>query len=212
MSGAQAATDVVLTIDVHLIDVGSGEPRVTLEFGNRLDEASDAELSLEQLSGLRGGVGLVDAMVSSSILMVIVAQSTQLFGHSMQALNKGKLRDGLNAAISADLERVRHEVSDWARTSGGDGQLAYQPSEPACRSGALGEALLADKQAQLPVASSIDLTQAFGGLKGLRVNRSISLAPENKNLIRIAYTTVPESSIQISQSTTLTPPAQGWCA
>jgi len=176
------------------------------------DETDSRELSLEELEELTGGVGLVDAMVSSSILMVIVSQSAGLFGNSMNAISNSKLRDGLNAAISADLELVRHEVADWASAAQVDGQIRYAPDEASCSAGNLGETLLLDKSTELPVASTIDLSSAPTTLKGVTINRSIAVDPTNKNLIKISYATTDGSAISVNQSTTLSTPAQGWCA
>lgn len=191
-----------LEFELHLLPAGA----------KAAGEHESVELSLEQLEELRGGVGLVDAMVSSSILMVIVSQSAGLFGNSMNALSNSKLRDGLNAAISADLELVRHEVADWASTTAVDGQMSYAPGDAECAAGKLGEALLTAKSAVLPVASTIDLSTAPVQLKGTTINRSISVDPDNKNLIRISYATANGSAIKVNQSTTLATPAQGWCA
>lgn len=207
-----------LKLDLHLLPYGSDRTRASslsqlLQLTKAsCDETIDQELSLEQLEELSGGVGLVDAMVSSGILMVIVSQSAGLFGSSINALSNSQLRDGLNAAISADMELVRHHVADWASAASNDGQLAYAPSREACDAGALGEALLLDKSAELPVVSTIDLNNAPTKLQGVTINRSIRVDPDNANLIRISYATADGSAISVSQSTTLATPAQGWCA
>lgn len=204
-----------LELELHLLPMLDGQvdrSRLSALSIPLQDENDSIELSLEQLEELTGGVGLVDAMVSSSILMVIVSQSLGLFGNSMNALSRSKLRDGLNAAISADLEQVRHEVSDWASTTTVDGQMSYAPGDAACTAGTLAEALLAAKSATLPVASAIDLSSAPTQLRGTTINRSISVDPTNKNLLRISYATADGSPISVSQNTTLSTPAQGWCA
>ena len=204
-----------LELELHLLPVLNGQVdrrQLRTLLLPLQDENESIELSLEQLEELSSGVGLVDAMVSSSILMVIVSQSADLFGHSMNALSNSKVRDGLNAAISADLEEVRHEVSDWASSTTVDGQMSYAPGDAECAAGKLGEALLTTKSAVLPVKSTIDLSTAPIQLKGTTINRSISLDPDNKNLIRISYATADGSPIKVNQSTTLATPAQGWCA
>ena len=175
------------------------------------DEQADQELSLEQLEQLSAGVGLVDAMVSSSILMVVVSQSANLFGSSMNAMSNSQLRDGLNAAISADIEQVRHQIANWATAADQDGQLTYAPSSEACEAAALAEALLIDQSAELPLLSNIDLSNAPTRLQGTTINRNISVDPNNKNLILISYVTADSSPISVNQKTTLATPAQGWC-
>lgn len=215
-----------LELELHLLHLSDAEAREdgVQRFKRGLDpidlkallsseseEYESRELSLEELEQVAGGVGLVDAMVSSSILMVIVSQSAGLFGNSMNAISNSKLRDGLNAAISADLELVRHEVADWASAENVDGQIRYNPDEASCSSGTLGETLLAAKSNELPVASTIDLSDAPTTLQGVTISRAIEVDPSNKNLIRISYTTSDGSSINVKQNTTLTTPAQGWC-
>ena len=227
MATTAAAVSPSLELELHLLPLADAEARWASEqrlrqgldpldfqalLSRSSDETDNHELSLEELEQLTGGVGLVDAMVSSSILMIIVSQSAGLFGNSMNAISKSKLRDGLNAAISADLEQVRHEVADWASAAQMDGQIRYAPDEAACSAGNLGETLLRDKAAELPGASTIDLSQAPNTLQGIRIDRSIAVDPSNKNLIKISYSTADGSAISVNQSTTLVSPAQGWCA
>ena len=197
------------------------------------DEHADEELSLEELEQLSGGVGLVDAMVSSSILMVVVSQSAGIFGASINATGNSALRDGINAAISADMELVRQNVDDWAKDSTMGGQLAYDPDEAHCVSGTLGQALLDDPNSELSsgttqvaVSSAISAPQSeslndsedpaairesLSSLKGTSINRTVSVDPNNHNLIRISYATADGSPIKVSQSSTLVTPAQAWC-
>jgi len=153
----------------------------------------------------------VEAMVASAILMITVTQSTSLFTNSMQATGKAKLRDGVNAAVNADLERVRNEVSKWAMSANNDGQLAYNPSATACSGGTLGQTLLTDRSSQLPVASTVDLTDVPMRQGTVVINRTITVPSDNKNLITISYATTANSPISLKLNTTLTTPAQGWC-
>ena len=154
--------------------------------------------------------------MASAILMITVSQSASLFTDSMQATGKAKLRDGINAAVNADLERVRNEVSQWAIKNieindNSDGQLAYNPSATACSSGTLAQTLLTDRSSQLPVASTVDLTGVPMRQGNVVINRTISVPSDNKNLIAISYATTANSPISLNLSTTLATPAQGWC-
>lgn len=157
------------------------------------------------------GFSQVEAMIASAILMLTVSQSTALFTQSMVATGKAKLRDGANAAVNADLERVRHEVSQWAMSSTSDGQLAYSPDASACSKGTLGQSLLNDRASELAVASTVDLTGIPMRQGSLAINRTISVPADNKNLISIHYTSTANSTISLKLNTTLTTPAQGWC-
>ena len=89
------------------------------------DERESEELDLVELSTISGGVGLPEALVSSTILMVMVSQSSGLFADSMGGLSKSRLRDGLNASIAADIELVRDQVLNF-RSSQASGQLSFE--------------------------------------------------------------------------------------
>jgi len=176
------------------------------------EEFEDRELSLDELEDLGGGLGLVDAMVSSSILMVIATQSLGLIGDSMSAMGKSQMRDGLNAAINADLELVRHNVADWAKSTTSDGQLTYNPDTGACDAGTLATALLADTDSGLDSGTEVvSLGNAPTKLQGVTINRTISVDPDNSNLIKISYST-SGGSIDVEQNASMITPAQGWCA
>ena len=176
------------------------------------EEFEDRELSLEELEDLGGGLGLVDAMVSSSILMVIATQSLGLIGDSMSAMGKSQMRDGLNAAINADLELVRHNVASWAKSTTSDGQNTYNPDSSACDAGTLAAALLADTNSGLESGTEpVSLANAPTKLQGVTINRTIEVDPDNSNLIKISYST-SGGSIDVEQNASMITPAQGWCA
>ena len=196
----------------NLLDKNRIEKKIQELLCQTEEESEDQELSLEELEDLEGGLGLVDAMVSSSILMVIATQSLGLMGDSMTAMGKSQMRDGLNAAINADLELVRHNVSDWARSTTTDGQLTYDPDKGACDAGTLATALLADANSGLTGGSSqVSLDNAPNKLQGVTINRTISVDPSNSNLLRISYST-DGGSINVEQNASMITPAQGWCA
>jgi hypothetical protein len=158
------------------------------------------------------GFSQVEVLVGSALLMLAASQSLSLFSSSLQATGKAKLRDGLNAAIHSDLELVRHQVADWARGSSTDGQLSYAPSATACSQANLGTTLLIEKTSTLPATGNLDMSNAPQQLRGITINRSISTAPGNANLLQVSYSTGSNSPISVTQTTTLKIPAQGWCA
>jgi hypothetical protein len=144
-------------------------------------------------------------MVSSVLLMLVVSQSASLFSQSLGALGKARLRDGVNAAIAADLEQVRHEVFTWAAdaTPSLDGQLSYSPLKAACDGGTLATQLLADRSTALPGQKTLT--------SGISINRTISVDPDDANVLLVRYTTQSGSLVSVQQTTALVPPAQGWC-
>lgn len=165
-----------------------------------------------QRSNRDSGLSQVEVLVASAVLMLTVSQSLSLFGSTLQATGKAQIRDGVNAAINADLEQVRHTVASWSATSNSDGQLAYNPDPAVCSQGELGTALLQANASNLPASSVLDLANAPKRLQGIRIARTISTASGSRNLIQVSYATAAGSPVSVSQSTTLVTPAQGWCS
>ena len=62
---------------------------------------------------------ITESLVASAILMTMATQSSQVFGDSMQAIGKSRLRDGINTSIQRDIEKTREIVSLWSVNSMG---------------------------------------------------------------------------------------------
>ena len=156
---------------------------------------------------------LTESLISSFILVGLATQTGRLFGDSMQALGKSRLRDGINAAIHRDLEDVRQVISTW-KADGSittNGQLAYLPDTANCKNGTLATALLSENTTTLPASSTLDLSNKSTSLQALQVTRTIGTAVGNTNLIQVGYSTNSSSFLKTKVSTTLAIPAQGWC-
>ena len=162
---------------------------------------------------------ITESLIASVILMSIATQSSQVFGDSMQALGKSRLRDGVNTAIQRDIEEIREIISLWKvdTTMSIDGQLSYTPPQSDCEDSTLATTLLVDESARLPASRALDLSNITTPLKGLQITRTIGTLPgngtrpENENLILVKYSTPGSSTINTQASTTLSIPAQGWC-
>ena len=156
---------------------------------------------------------LTESLVSSFILVSMVTQSGRVFGDSMQALGKSRLRDGVNAIIHRDIERVRDAVAAWQINTESDnsGQLSYAPNLVACEQGKLAEELLDGGNSSVQAGTStLDLSSLHSPPKELKVSRTISTASDNNNLILITYESNMGKSKTLASST-LVIPAQGWC-
>ena len=175
-------------------------------------------------SSFQAGFSLVEALVSSFLLMLAVSQSLRVFGFTMTALGASRIRDGLNAAIHADLEAVRNEVATWRLDTSVDGMTAYnlQGYSEACKTNTLGTELLADKRAQSPSTleasvSAISLGDSSVPSKGSSVKRDITVFARTDggsgdgNLIQVAYATNSGSVVSIERKALISIPAQGWC-
>jgi len=157
---------------------------------------------------------LTESMVSSLILVSLATQTGNLFGDSMTALGKSRLRDNVNAAIHRDLEDVRQIVSTWKADASmaTNGQLAYSPDATHCQDGTLATALLAEKANELAASKTLDLSSSSTNLQGLTLTRTIGTAINNTNLIQVYYSTSTNSPLKTEISATLGIPAQSWCA
>ena len=60
------------------------------------------------------GFSLLEVMVSSFLLAILVASSTQLYMTSGQAVRRGSIRDAVYARIADDLEELRRETWRFA--------------------------------------------------------------------------------------------------
>ena len=175
-------------------------------------------------SSEQAGFSLVEALVASFLLMLAVSQSLSVFGITMNALGASRIRDGLNAAIHADLEAVRNEVATWRLDTSVDGMTAYnlQGYSEACKTNTLATELLTDKRAQSPSmlassVSAISLGDSSVPSKGSSVRRDITVFARTDggsgdgNLIQVAYATNPGSVVSIERKAVISIPAQGWC-
>ena len=76
----------------------------------------------------------------------------------------------------------------------------------------MASALLADANSGLESGTEeVSLANAPTKLQGVTINRTISVDPQNKNLIRISYST-DGGSIDVEQNASMITPAQGWCS
>ena len=155
---------------------------------------------------------ITESLISSALLITMAAHSSQLFGDSMHAIGKSRLRDRINTSIQKDIEEIRDIVSLWRiNTMGTDGQLSYAPPQGDCENSILARTLLSEHSSQLPASQILDLSNISTSSQVLNVTRTIGTAYNNENLILINYYTEGNSKIKTQASTTLSIPARGWC-
>ena len=168
---------------------------------------------IKNIKANSNGFSLPEAMISSVLLLMVVNQSASLYNTSVKSLNGAQLRDGVDAAVFADLEAVRQEVFEWAQDSNTvDGQLSYSPPVDDCKNKSLATTLVSELSIELqPAGSTVDLTYINTPISNLTVTRTINVDSENGNLINIQYQSSGNSNLTVNKATTLLPPAQGWC-
>lgn len=71
-----------------------------------------------------GGFSIPEVLVSSALLALVVASSTQLYINSGSTIQRSSLRDAVNARIAEDLEELRRESWRWACEDGSEGGIA----------------------------------------------------------------------------------------
>ena len=153
-----------------------------------------------------------ESLISSALLMTMAAHASQLFGDSIHAIGKSRLRDGINTSIQKDIEEIRDIVSLWSiNTMSTDGQLSYAPPQADCENSILAKTLLSEHSSQLPGSKILDLSNISTPSQELEVTRTIGTVSDNENLILINYSAAVNSKVKTQASATLSIPAQGWC-
>lgn len=165
---------------------------------NNEDEAAD--LSLDELEGLSGGVGLPEALVSSTILMAMVSGACGCFANSMGAVSNSQIQDALNAGIHANIEQVRTDLANH------DFNAAIGTYTPTAASGAIGQAFMnSSGYTDDNAAAGIQETLTIGGVEVIRDIQA------NGNSIEVTYTYTDDGgSASTVQSTSMVAPAAGW--
>ena len=160
------------------------------------------------------GFSITESLIAATILLASTNFSVQFFNRSNENLNLAKLNDYAHAVIKSDLETIRSNLADWtANTSSATGITSYSPPDAACQSRALASAFLNDPSSGQAISYGLDLSQSPVPLQGLVVDASLSVDPDNQNLLRVAYSSdaSPGAPVQINQHALLLSPAQGWC-
>ena len=178
---------------VHQLDRSDLSHEELLDILNAFDDENTfEELDLASLETISGGLGLPEALISSTFLMVMLSSASGLFADSMGAVNNTKVQDALNAGIGANIEQVRNDLA---------GHLLQETGEFDTQGfcGALGQTFL---DSDNHTTSGDDLLS----LGGTDVTRSITA---NGNTITVNYSTSGSGTIS---TTTMVSPAGGWCA
>ena len=159
------------------------------------NEEESSELSLDELEELNGGVGLPEALISSTILMTMVAGASGLFTSGVTASGQSSIQDALNAGIRADIESIRHDLSNHSLD---EATGTYRPNAEV---GGIGQDFI--NALELEDIDGMPGTQTQENFGGENVIRTIEA---NGNSITVTYS---HSGQQI-QTTSMVSPASGW--
>ena len=178
----------------------NGERLSTHDLLNALNafdnENESSDLSLDQLEQITGGVGLPEALVSSTILMAMVAGASGMFVNSVGAVGDSQSQDLINTSIHSNIESVRHQLTNHNYNE------ATGMYNPQVESGAIGEDFV----------QSLNLIDINPERSGIQTNLQIG----NENIIRTieadgnGITVTYRHGGNDVQSTSMVAPASGW--
>ena len=178
----------------------NGERLSTHDLLNALNafdnENESSDLSIDQLEQITGGVSLPEALVSSTILMAMVAGASGMFVNSVGAVGDSQSQDVINTTIHSNIESVRHQLTNHNYNE------ATGMYNPQVESGAIGEDFV----------QSLNLIDANPERSGIQTNLQIG----NENVIRTieadgnGITVTYRHRGNDVQSTSMVAPASGW--
>ena len=178
----------------------NGERLSTHDLLNALNafdnENESSDLSIDQLEQITGGVGLPEALVSSTILMAMVAGASGMFVNSVGAVGDSQSQDLINTTIHSNIESVRHQLTNHNYNE------ATGMYNPQVESGAIGEDFI----------QSLNLIDANPERSGIQTNLQVG----NENVIRTieadgnGITVTYRHGGNDVQSTSMVAPASGW--
>ena len=177
---------------------------------------------LQQQQHKKNGFSMPEVLVSSTILMMVVAGTAQSqltsFAHTA---NAGQ-QNAVQTRISEDLDTLRREAFKWQCTdktscTGNvqfeDVPMRYNTNEPeliaACATKTMGTTIITKKSNIFPESSILNWgNNAPQKNQNVTINRTISA---DNNEIQVTYTTAG-SSRNITTTTSIIPQAASWCA
>ena len=160
------------------------------------NENESSDLTIDQLEQITGGVGLPEALVSSTILMAMVAGASGMFVNSVGAVGDSQSQDLINTTIHSNIESVRHQLTNHNYNE------ATGMYNPQVESGSIGEDFV----------QSLNLIDANPERRGIQTNLQIG----NENIIRTieadgnGITVTYRHGGNDVQSTSMVAPASGW--
>ena len=174
------------------------------------------------------GFSLPEVMVSSSILMLIIANTTQIQIDSGSRIIAASNRDEIATRIRADINTLREAALSWECKAGtactGDPSHAntammyntadtnasnFSTLKTHCENDTLGSYMLSKNPNEFPSTPTLLTwnTSATTSAKSSTVTRKIVA---NKNSLNITYTAAGRSGTTISNATVV-PEAMHWC-
>ena len=163
-------------------------------------------------------------MIATVIMLVVVATSARLFTYFSTNFLSSRERDSIGALIQKDISKMRQLVKDYCRIPNPltlqacNGTIAtqdwngsYNPDDKIngdCDQSRLAEAMKTANPNQFPNTEILDTSSGPSNVRNVAITRRLSA---QGNELSLNYATTSGSSIAVQTSTTLVPPALGWC-
>lgn len=166
------------------------------------------------------GLTYVEVMIATFVLVVIAITNLELFTSFGKSFLESRQRDSIQSLIINDLAGLRRLVQSYCRHD--DDALAdctgsfpvhdkdgsYNPDSSSCTTRRLAVAMEEANPTHFPSTATLDPGASANVLAGTIITRRITPAG---NELKVFYTTNSESKVQVQMSTSMIPPALGWC-
>ena len=170
----------------------------------------------------KNGFSMPEVLVSSSILMMVVAGTAQSQLNSIVRTTEAGEQNTVQARITEDIDKLRREAFRWQCTNGTsctgnvqfeDVPMRYNTSSTAltsaCSAQTLGGAMISDKPTLFPALSILSWpSDAPTETQKVQITREITA---NGNEVEVKYTTTG-SSRELDTTISIIPQAASWCA
>ena len=163
-------------------------------------------------------MNITESLVSSTILMILVASGTNLYTSSMSALKNSRIRDGVSTFINDNLETVRSSADSFRLTSN-NGMLVYTPDIDEGDASQMGLNFILENPGTLGTLSDsngdnindilLD-TYTSDQFTGITITRTISSISGEPYLVRVTYTTTGNTKVNPEHRSEIMFPAQAW--
>jgi type II secretory pathway pseudopilin PulG len=176
------------------------------------------------------GFTFVEALVATAILFVVAASTAHLFSSFSSSFLSSRQRDSIQNLINNDLSKVRQLVKEYCRIQdpnssqnssaltdcpgsrpSQDTSGAYNPDDSLngdCDQNTLAVAMVSANSTQFPNSIQVNTTDSSVRLNNVAITRTLNA---EGNELLVSYITSANGRELAKTTTTLVPPAIGWC-
>lgn len=170
------------------------------------------------------GFTFVEIVVAIVIMLVLTSATVHLFRSFSSSFLSSRQRDSIQTLILNDSGALRQLVKEYCRIpqTGSlknctgtiplqDWNGAYNPDDTAngdCDQNRLAETMVSANPEKFPSSHQLEISSNSFELKNVTITRLLNA---QGNELSISYTTAADGRVLARTTTTLVPPAIGWC-